>query len=164
MKKKILNFIKKNIKLIIIALIFILGIVIIVSVISIKSDKEKGYKEENKYRISDEVVEVPGTKIITSDRIKERHCLNDICVTNMTFYTYGKDGRIECTVKNESEEEKSGYIKIKVNGISLIANYDNLVPGKESKTVARYTGVEFTDIEDYTLEELTKKEKKNIIG
>lgn len=152
-----------NIMLIIAALIVICIATIIVSVVSYRRNNPQDNTHKNNYDISEKVIEMPGTKIITNDNMKAEHCLNDICLTNATFYSNGKVGRVECIIINKTSEVKSGYLKLLVNGKNLILSYDNLEPQSEKKAIIRYKGADLSSVEDYTLSNLSDQEVKAII-
>ena len=156
MKKKI----NENMNLIIIVLSILILILIILSLVLIsKSNSTTG--SEN--IILDEVVELPGTKIISNEKLKQEHCLNDVCVSEVSIYKVGNDGRLECKVENKSEKIKTGYFKLVFESTSFIIAYRDLKPGIFEKSVAQFTNKKITDTSDYVLEELSKEEQKSII-
>ena len=156
MKKKI----NENMKLIIIVLSILILILIVLALVLIsKGNNTSGSGN----RILDEVVELPGTKIITNDKLKQDHCLNDICVSDVKIYIIDNDGRLECKVVNNSKKTKSGYFKLVFQSTSFIIAYRDLKPGIFEKSVAQFTNKKITDTSDYVLEELTKEEQKSII-
>ena len=161
------EFIKKKIKIITIfmsgLIVIIIGIILAINISNERKQLLENMTDVNNYVIKEKVIEMPGTKVISNDALKSTHCLKDVCISNVTIYADGKDGRIECLVKNNSEKTISDYLKIKINDNSLVIAYDNLRPGKESKSTVRYSGMDFTNITDYSLKELTAKEKKKFI-
>ena len=154
------KIIAKNMKLVVICLSIILALCIIISLFLIsKTNKEN----ITNYEIVDEVVELPGTNIISNDNLSINHCLNDICVSDVTIYKAGNNGRLECSIVNNSTKTKTGYFKLVFPETYFIIYYDELNPGIPEKSIAQYTNKKLTDTSDYKLEELTKEEQKNII-
>lgn len=156
------NFIKDNMKLIIIILSILILLLIIIGLVLIsKSSKnEEGF---NDYEISNEVVELPGTKVVKNDTLKEEHCIDKICVSDVVIYKTDKDGRVECNITNKNENTESGYLRLKFNEIHLIVAYKNVLSNSSSKAVAQYTNMDIKDIGNYSVEKLTKKEIKSLI-
>ena len=156
---------EKKIGKIMILLIIMVVIFIITVILSVITYDENNLEEDtvkNNYIISEKVVEMPGTKIITNDNMKAEHCLNDICLTNTTFYNNDKVGRVECMIINKTSEVKSGYLKLLVDGKSLVLSYSELEPQKEELVTIRYKGADFSSVEDFTLSKLSRQEIKAI--
>ena len=155
MKKKI----NENMKSIIIVLSILILILIIGALVLIGKSNKNGYANI----IESEVVEFPGTKVISNDNLKKEHCLNDICVSDVNIYKVDNKGRLECKVENKSEQTRSGYLKLKFQETSFTIAYRDLKPGIFEKSIAQFTNKKITDTTDYVLEELTKEEEKSII-
>ena len=156
------KFITENMRIIIIILsILILLLIIIGLVLITNSTKDKN--DQTDYTISNEVVELPGTKVLKSDKLAEEHCLDNICVSDVIIYTVNNEGRMECNITNKSNDTKSGYLRLKFNKESLIISYQDLLPDSSSKATAQYTNKKINDVDDYSLEKLTNEEQKSLI-
>lgn len=156
------KFITENMKIIIIILsILILLLIIIGLIFAAKTTKDRN--DQTDYTFSNEVVELPGTKILKSDKLAEEHCLDNICVSDVIIYTVNNEGRMECNITNKSNDTKSGYLRLKFNKESLIISYQDLSPDSSSKATAQYTNKKIDNINDYSLEKLTKEEIKTLI-
>ena len=161
-KKKLLIIILVLFALIAIALgVFFLG--------KSSNEKEKGAKEkkfyaDERYNYSKEIVEPTGTKVIKNDAMVSKHCLNDICVTDAVFYTNGQDGRVECTIWNYTSKKATGRLKMNFGKGSLLINYENLKPLTSVQYVSYFSRVDFGEVTDYKLEELTEEDLNSIIS
>lgn len=155
------KFILDHMRLIIIIICIILAIAIICILFNVTVHK-KNHPSSTEYKVSDKVVELPGTEVITTDSMKEEHCLNDICVSDVVVYNANKEGRVECIVTNKSNKVKTDYFKLVFNDIPLVISYKNLKPSKTVKAIAQYKGKDIKNVDDYVLKELTKEEKEKI--
>lgn len=162
MKEKILKY-SKNWIVLIIALLVLAFVVILLSIISYNKKIDENANKQNNYQIENKVVEMPGTKIIKNDKLNEEHCYKDLCVSNVIFYENKDGGRVEATIKNNSNITKSGYLKMNVNNTYLVLVYKNIDSMESKKIVSRYREIVFDSIDDYTLEGLTKKERSSIV-
>ena len=117
---------------------------------------------EKPYILSDGVAEIPGTITYTNDDLKKGHCLDGICVLDVTFYYIDDEGRLECTILNQSSKEESGYLKLVFGEDRLTVVYRNLSPGKMVKTISKYHKLTIPDKDDYVLEKLTDEEISKI--
>ena len=157
------KFIKENktVSTIIISVILILLITLLV--LLLKKDKEKGEPFPNNYIFENRVVELPGTKVVTNDDLNAEQCIDEICVSNVKIYSTKTEGRIECTVTNKGEQTKSDYLRVIFGDKGVVIHYTNVNPGESKETVAQFRNGSLQDAANFTLEKLTKKEKKAIV-
>ena len=155
-----MKFIKKHkILIIVVILIIILVVGVIIFLKNMKKDDGRG----NEYNFSDEVIELPGTVNYKNENLSSKHCLNDICISEATFYYNDKVGRVEYKITNTSKKKKSGYMKMVFKDKYLIIIYKDLNPGETIKSESQYMDMEIEDKNDYKKEELTKEEINKII-
>lgn len=158
--KKLLNN-KKNI--ICLGTLLLIILIVLLVVIFDKKEKQKEYKVDLPYKISDEVVELPGTVAIENDQIKSVHCYQRVCVINAIIYTSNNIGRVDYQIINKNTKKVSGYLKMNFGSNSLIIAYKDLKPDKYYSQSAGFVGIDLSNATDYTLEKLSKKEKKSIV-
>lgn len=153
--KKIISN-KKTLLIVIISILVIIFITII-----LKNTFNK--KEENpaSMKISDKVVEIEGTKKYESDAFSKAHCINDVCIYDVVVYSATNIGRVEYIIENQSSEVKSGYLKLHFGDKLIFIAYQSLEPNKSKRASTQFTG-DFSTVDDYTLEEMSKDEIKNI--
>lgn len=105
-----------------------------------------------------------GTKVNTSKKLQNEHCVDNICVSNVYIYYVGDRGEIKYTVENRSSSSKKGYLKMIFNGTEIYLNYDFSQNGNKYENIASYTGTDIGKVKNYTLKKLTEKEEKSIIS
>lgn len=145
----------------------ITGIVIIVFLFTLLLISFNGIKKEdddyNKYKISNEKKDISGTTIITSDTLSSEHCNGDICVSDLVIHNNGNGlGRAEYKITNKGSEEASGYLKINFGEKGFVVFYQHLAPSKSTNNMSQFNGLDFNDVSDYSLDELSKEEKEKI--
>ena len=157
------KFIKENktVSIIIISILFVLIVAILV--LLLRKDNKNSEPLPNDYIFEDKVVELPGTKVVTSDDLNAEQCIDDICVSNVKIYSTKTEGRIECTVTNKGEQTKSDYMRVKFGDKGVVIHYTNVNPGESIETVAQFRNGSLQDATSFTLEKLTAKEKKAIV-
>ena len=155
----------KNRKYFIILLIFIIiiGIIVGITLIPRSNKEEKEDKLKNQYQISDQTISDNAISY-TNDSLKKLHCLDSICIENMTIHYY-KDGggRVDYTILNQSKETVSGVMNINFGKHSLIAYYSDLEPNGTVKTGSYYADFTIHDMSDYTLSSVSDSEKNIIV-
>lgn len=154
----------KNNKRVLIVIIVIV-LVIVLSILSVLFEKKKpiNNKANNNYQISNKVEDEPGTNKYTNDDIKKAHCIDKICVEDVTFYYNDNQGRIEYRVINKSSKKASGYMKIVYSNESFNVIYKDLEPGQYIETRSQFSGITISNQNDYKLEKLSKEEIDKII-
>ena len=150
---------KKNRKLLFISIVVLLIILLIIIVISRKPKRK--YSDFNKYKIVDNVQELPGTYVRDTGNLSFSHCLEDICITNVSIHYIDNNGRVEYTITNNSKKKKVGYMKMVFGNSNLIISY-SLKRGKSVKGYIQYNNIDLSNVYDYKLSNLTKKEMSNI--
>ncbi len=158
------KFVKEN-KDSLILFATVLAFLLAIIIVALTSKKLQNEVENmgNEYIFEDKVVELPGTKEISTDELKAEHCLDTICITDVTVYSTESEGRIECTVTNKGEESASGYLRLKFGEKGVVVHYTDISPEDSSKVVAQFKGGSLQDATDYTIEKLSKSERKNIV-
>lgn len=150
---------KYLILIIIVAIVLLLAVGITLFLTSGMRGRIKG----NHYDFGDSVIDLPGTITYKNDSLGAKHCLNDICIENATFYYNDEVGRVEYNITNTSKKKASGYLKMVFDNQSLIVIYKDLKPNKTVKSESQYMGIEIRDKNDYKLKELTKEEISKLI-
>ena len=155
----------KKIKVIVIVLVVILLLVGIVEIVlfSRKKEPSKVPSRSNEYNISSQVEEAPGTVVFNSPTLAAEHCLDSICVQDVTFYYTDEGGRIEYTVVNKTQEVASGFLKLVFGNQSLRIVYQDVPVGGKIKSGTFYSGKKIESMDDYHLEHLSKEDNKKII-
>ena len=147
---------------IIIIVIIILILVLIGLIIKLCFKPKRGITGNN-YIIPKEVIELPNTVTYENEELSSKHCIDDICIDNAIFYYNDEEGRVEYTITNNSDEIKSGYLKMIFKDQELIIIYKDLLPKKTVNSRSQYIGMEIKDKSDYTLKKLSKEEIGKII-
>lgn len=147
--KKIL----KNKKIIFIIIAFV--IVIIAAIIFALSFNKKKVKSGSElsgeqYSFSNEIVELKGNVKVTSDKLNEKHCVDDICISNLVINSADNDGRIEYTLTNNSSKT-SGYLKLNINNSNIIISYSDLNVGESKEYKIMFHGKSFSNVKDYSV-------------
>lgn len=155
-----MKFIRKYMIILIIVLIVIL---ITVGIILFLNRNPRRDNVGNSYKYNNEVVELPNTVTYKNEKLSEKHCLKNICISDVTFYYNEEIGRVEYTITNNSNKTVSGYLKMVFNDKSLVVVYKDLSPKQTINSFSQYSGIEINDKSDYKLEKLSKKEIKQII-
>ena len=158
------KFIKEHSTLAIVIISVLLILLVILGVILATRQKNSHKVMGNDYLIQEKEVEFPGTKVVSTDGLKEEKCLNNICVSNITVYSNDSRGRIECTITNKTQEKKSGYLKVLFDNQTLIVAYNNLLPEGSTKAVAQFEGYSLKDANNYSLDSLSKEELEKIVS
>lgn len=150
----------KNRKTLIVLIIIV--VLILVGVILAVFFKPESKAKPNAYDFEGEVVELPNTVTYTNDKLNEKHCIEDICIGNVTFYYNDLEGRVEYTITNNSKTTRSGYLKMVFNDQELSVIYKDLRPKKTINSRSQYMGMEIKDKSNYSLRKMTKEEISKI--
>lgn len=154
-----MEFLKnKKILIIIIAIIILIIIGLILFFLNGKKDTRG-----NNYNYNNEAIQLPGTTEYKNEELSSKHCLNDICIEDATFYYNDQIGRVEYTITNTSKKTKSGYLKMVFKEQTLLIVYNDLKPNSTVKSESQYMGIEIKDKSNYELKKLTKEEISKII-
>lgn len=160
MKSKLIE--NKNLKIILPIILFF--VLILIVALASKADKNRDDKVlEDGYTISNEVVELPGTNIISNEALNATKCIDDICLSDVKIYSAEGIGRVECMAVNNTSEVKSGNIEITLGEAKILISYKNLEPGESRKLEAGYGGGTIENVNDYSIRFLTPEEEKEII-
>lgn len=157
---EMMKFIKKNKILIIIICIIVL---IVIGLILFFNSNREQEPEINDYNYNNTPRELTDTTVYSNDNLSSSHCLNGICISKATFYYTDSVGRVEYTITNTSDKEKSGYLKMVFKEQSLIISYKKLKPKESITSKSQYIGMEISNKEDYKLEKLSDDEISQII-
>lgn len=137
-------------------------IIIVVGIILLFTDNKKtGVRYYKDYIISDEVVDVPGMYIRNTDELSKKHCLDDICVTDFVIHYKGNTGKIDYKITNKSKKKKTGYMKFVFVDKKISFSY-NLNAGQTKDGTIQYSKLDLSNLIDYELKNLSKKELSNI--
>ncbi len=101
-------------------------------------------------------------EIITNDKLKSNHCIDNICISNLIIYQAKSYCNIEMNITNKGKFKASGYLKLVFKDQEMTVKYNNL----ESKATRNYTihlnENKLNDMSDFKVRKLTKDELKNI--
>lgn len=153
----------KKRKIIIITIIILILILLSIIIFFIVSPKKKAKNSSNDYVFAKSQKELPGTKTYTNDKLKEAHCIDNVCIENVVFYYKGNSGRVEYTILNRNDYEVTDTLRMVFKDKSLLISYKNLPGKKRIKSTSRYVNVEIENKENYKLKKLSKEEKEKII-
>ena len=90
--------------IIVVAAVLLLIVVVVAALFLGKKDADTNNATQNNYVIGP-VEEKEGTTIYTSEVLKAEHCLDSICVEDVTFYYTEEGGRIEYSIINKSDSD-----------------------------------------------------------
>lgn len=154
----------KNDKWMIIISIAIIVLIILIIILASKADKKRdGKVTDDGYTIKDEVVELPGTNIITNDGLNATKCVDDICISEVKIYSAEGIGRVECNVTNNTSIVKDGHLEMTLGENKILITYKSVAPGETRTIEAEYGGGTIGNVEDYSIRVLTPAEEKEII-
>ena len=123
--------------------------------------KGKVKEPYNQYKISNKIVELKDTNIISNETLSSEHCLDDICVKDLKIFD-GDIGRIEYTIINNGSKEASNILKLNFGETYAYIAFSALQPGKSIQSKTVYHKKSYANVEDYKLENLTDEEKSKI--
>ena len=154
---------KNKIKYIIIALAFflVLGFVEII-LFSQSKNLSKG-DSENHYSVSSEKGQASYDTTYTNEKLKAVHCVDSICIENVTLYYQGTNGKMEYTIENRGSEAVSGFVQLVFGDKSLIVSYQDLKAKQKIQGSSYFTEIKIQNTEDYVLKKLTDEEKSEIV-
>lgn len=165
--REVVNNMKKWVKAhketVYIVLIIVALLVVIILGVLLAPEKKDNPKSNNNYHFTNEVKEIEGTVEYSTDDLKKDHCIDDICISDATFYYLGDEGRIDYVVTNNSSSKKSGSYKMVFGDEYLVVYFTDIEPGKSFKTTSQYIGKTIPNMDDYTLDYLTDEEQSKII-
>lgn len=99
-------------------------------------------------------------KKITNKTLSKEHCLDDICVKNLTIYYTKESNNIELTLVNKGKKAATGYLKVVFGNKAMTVFYDSLK--KESPYTIQLGKEELSETSDFTVRELTNEELAKI--
>ena len=150
-------------EIVFIVLIIVFLLIAIVLGVRLAPDKKENKNSNDKYQFTGELKEIEGTTEYSNDDLKKDHCIDDICISEATFYYLGNEGRVDYVITNKSSSKQSGSYKMVFGDDYLVVYFTDLEPGKPVKTTSQYVGKTIPNMENYTLEYLRKKKKSKII-
>ena len=142
-------------------IIIVVLIVILSTSILLNVGKKSKYSDYNNYKIVRKAVDLPGTYVRQVGNLASSHCLDDICITNVSIHYTGMSGRIDYTIVNNSKKSKNGYMKMVFDDVYLVVPY-NLKKGKKTEGSIQYDNTDLSNVYDYKLKKLSNKELSNI--
>ncbi len=137
-------------------------VVLIIFAFRLYKREQSDFITANEYNFSDKVEELPGTVVYSNPKLKSAHCLDGVCIDEATFYYIDDTGRVDYLITNNSNEKKSGYLKMKFSKGYLLIAYNNIGVGASVKTTSQYKGFDLSKESDYVLENLSEKELSEI--
>jgi len=150
---------KRNILIIIIVVLILVLLLVILFAVNNHKPKTNG----NNYVISSKEKELNGTEEHTSEKLKSSHCVDKVCVENVSIYYNGSEGRVEYTIYNKSSKEVSGNLMMVFGDDTILVAYSKLGAKGKIETSSFFTDKNISDKDDYVLRKLTKEEEKKII-
>ncbi len=152
-----------KVKYVIIALVFFLVIGIVEMYFFSRPKKHVKGDSVNHYSVSSQKIKNSNLKVYTNEQLKETHCIDVICVENVTFYYENNRGKISYSIMNQSDKVVSGFVKLVFGEQYLIAPYENLKANQKIQTSSYFEGISISAKENYVLEKLTKAEEDKIV-
>lgn len=171
-KIKIIELINKSKykKIIYISLVLVLlAIVVLLLFLFLKDDEQALYdyydEKNSNIVVSKTQKEKPGTLIRNIETLKEKHCKDDICISNVIIYYIKDEGRIEYKITNNSKKKASGAFKVKFDNdkVTYIV-YSKLKKGESRDGVISFSGVDLSNVYDYSLKKLKDDELKKLLN
>ena len=150
---------KRNILIIIIVVLILVLLLVILFAVNNHKPKTNG----NNYVISSKEKELNGTEEHTSEKLKSSHCVDKICVEDVSIYYNGSEGRVEYTIHNKSSKKATGNLMMVYGEDTILVAYDNLEAKTSISTSSFFRNKKINEKEDYVLRKLTKEEEKKII-
>ena len=147
---------------VIIALILLILIGMIEIFIFSKPKNNSQGDSKNQYFVSSEKIE-EDLKTYTNDNLQKIHCVDSVCIENVTFHYDSNSGRIDYLIENQSDKTSSGYLKLIFENQSFIISYEKLEPNQKTEGSSYYEKIEIQNREDYVLEKLKEEEKDKIV-
>ena len=135
----------------------VIFIVLIICLLIFKPSKTVTNKK-NSYNYETKSVELPNTVKYTNDNLSKNHCVNDICISNLVFYTLNDSGRIEYNIYNSSNDMKSGVLRLNFSGKYLYVVYKGLLGKNTISSFSEFEKVNISNKEDYIIEEYSGKD------
>lgn len=156
---------KKNWKIILLIIAVVLLVIGFIFLLpKHKSSPKDQIDENNFYKYSEETTELEGTEVITNDRLKDLHCLDRICISDVEITYLETFGRVDYTVWNRGSKKESGYLKLNFGTNTVLVSYQDLKPDQKISSSYQFFTEDFHSVTDYTIEKLTKEEKKAIVS
>ncbi len=125
-------------------------------------EEKKQIDENNYYKYDDQEMVMEGTQIVQADGLKDAHCVETVCVTDVKFVLLPTIHKVEYTVTNISEVEQTGYLRMNFGEESTLVSFQKLKPKESVTSSFQFFGDTISKANNYTLEELTKEEIQQI--
>lgn len=159
---------KKNIILIIVVIISLI-LLIIGSILFYKREKpnKKGEETEissklGKGTVFSEESAYDSAKKITNETLSAKHCLNEICLTDLVIYESDEFTNIEFIITNVSNVEKEGYLKLVIDNRELTIDYGKMKVQEAKPYYINLPAGTVINAVDYSIRELTTEEFNSI--
>lgn len=151
--------------------IIVVVILLIISIVMILIGKMQDLKKDDKVikenNLSDQTsvfINKPykNAKKITSKKLSKEHCLNDICIKDLTIYYTAESNNIELKVVNKGKNTATGYLKVVFGEKAMTVAYNSLGKKKPSPYTIQLGKEKLSDTSDFTVRELTSEELAKI--
>jgi len=143
----------------VVAILLIILLIVICIVVWIKSN-DSTKNEQNISNISNEEfvkIENDGTKVNTSNKLKNDKKIDDLILTNIKIETKNNETIFEAIVKNTTNETKGDYpIKLKIkdkegNIIKEVSGYISSIEANDQSTLKIKTSYDFANAYDFEI-------------
>lgn len=160
--------IKKNKNILLIVLGIMALVLLFIGLIFVFSNKDKDEKEvlkigKNNYKIVNSN-KYEGATVITNDRLKEEHCVDYVCIKDLTIYYLADYNNIELDIVNKGRNTATGYIKVIFKDLERTVAYKNLQKDSKTHYVIQLGSTKIDDTSDFEVRKLTAKEEKELKG
>lgn len=159
---------KKNRKILLYIVAVVASIFLLVGLIVILSTNDHGKKEEGKIGKNNYKIvtgkEYEDVTVITNDTLKKEHCLDDICIKDLTIYYFNNYNSIELDIINKGLKSATGYMKVVFGDLERTVAYKDLKQNGEVHYIIQLDKVKVPNTDDFSIRKLTKEEEKMIKG
>lgn len=153
---------KKTIILVIIVLaLVILTVGIILAFSEEKTSKGKNPLDDDEYKNNYTLVngeKYADATVITSDALKKDHCLDDICIRDLTIYESDDYNNVEMTIANNGSDTATGSLALVFEERVLMVSYDSLKGGSTVSHRIQLDKKRISNVEDFVVRNLSKEE------
>lgn len=159
---------KRKRNIILYSIVVVASILLLVGLIVILSLKPEDKKEEikigkNNYRI-ETGKEYENATVITNDTLRKEHCVDEICIKDLTIYYFNDYNNIELEIINKGLDNASGYIRVTFGDLERTVAYKNLKKNEKTHYIIQLGDKKVPDTSDFKVRKLTSKEEKKIKG
>lgn len=151
---------------VIIVVTIVLALVILITGITLafrsgKSNKGKKVIDDELYKNNYTIVngeKYADATVITNNTLKKDHCLEDICIRNLTIYQATDYNNVEMTVVNNGKGTATGSLALVFGDRVLVISYNSLDGGKSASHRIQLNKRRLTNTDDFIVRKLSKEE------